>query len=165
MRRHLSRILILLASGAALAGCATPIFKDAPATAATPAEIADQPERYHDADVIWGGKILGARNLADDTEIEVVAYPLDGAQRPDQNAPTQGRFIIALSGYAEPLDYPPGRFVTLRGRIAGTRVNVIDERDYVYPLVANATVHLWPVNFPYEGPRVSFGLGVGVGIH
>ena len=136
-----------------------------PATVATPVEIAGEPERYHGADVIWGGKILDVRNLADTTEVEVVAYPLDGAQRPDQNAPTLGRFIIAIPGYVERLDYPAGRFVTLRGRVAGTRATRIDEHDVAFPLVADANVHLWPVNFPYDQPRVHFSLGVGVGIH
>jgi len=147
---------------AALAGCATPVFKDAPATAAIPADVASQLENYHDADVVWGGKILDVRNLADTTEVQIVAYPLDRAQRPDQSAPTQGRFIIALPGYVEALDYPAGRFVTLRGRITGSRVGHVDDHDYVFPLVDRATVHLWPVNFPYERPRVSFGLGVGI---
>lgn len=141
------------------------MFKDPPPAVATPAEIAEQPERYHGADVVWGGKIVGVRNFADTTEVEVVAYPLDHAQRPDQNAPALGRFVIALPGYVEPLDFPAGRFVTLRGHVAGTRTARIDERDQVFPLVADATVHLWPVNFPYDLPRVNFSLGVGVGIH
>jgi outer membrane lipoprotein len=148
----------------ALASCAAPVFKDAPAPVATPIEIAAQPERYHGADVVWGGKILSVRNLADTTELQVVAYPLDRAQRPDQNAPTQGRFVVALPRFVEPLDYPAGRFVTLRGRVAGSRANRIDDRDVVSPIVADATVHLWPANFPYERARVSFGIGVGVGI-
>ena len=112
----------------------------------------------------WGGKILDVRNGERATEIDVVAYPLDEAQRPDQNAPTQGRFVVELPGFVEPLDYPAGRFVTLQGRIAGTEIRRIDERDIVVPIVADATIHLWPVNFPYERPRVSFGVGVGVGI-
>jgi len=141
------------------------VFKDAPPAAASPAAIADQPERYHDADVVWGGKILDVRNREETTEIQIVAYPLDRAQRPDPGAPTEGRFIVALPGYVEPLDFPAGRFVTLRGRVAGTRVIRVQDRDVVLPLVADATVHLWPVNFPYERPRVSFGIGVGVGIH
>ena len=150
----------------ALAGCAaTPVFKDAPATATMPADVAVQPERYHDADVIWGGKILDVRNLTDRTEVQIVAYPLDDSQRPEQTAPTQGRFIVALPGYVEALDFPAGRFVTLRGRLNGSHVGRVDDHEYVFPLVENATVHLWPVNFPYERPRVSFGLGVGVGIH
>lgn len=130
-----------------------------------PAEVADQPENYHGAEVVWGGKILAARNLADTTEVEVIAYPLDGAQRPDPNAPTEGRFIMALPGFVEPLDFPAGRFVTLRGHVDGTRAARIDERDVAFPIVADANVHLWPVNFPYDTPRVHFSFGVGVGIH
>lgn len=155
----------MLSTVLAISGCATPVFKDTPATATTPAEMAAEPERYHGADVVWGGKIIDVRNLAETTEVEVVAYPLDGAQRPDQNAPTLGRFIVAIPGYVEPFDYPAGRFVTLRGHIAGTRATRVDEHDVVFPLVAEATVHMWPVNFPYEQPRVHFSLGVGVGIH
>lgn len=147
---------------AGLAGCAAPVFKNVAAVPATPTDVAVAPERYHDATVLWGGKILGVRNLADTTEVEIVAYPIDRAQRPDQNAPTQGRFILALAGYVEPLDFPAGRFVTLHGRVEGTRARVIDDRDFIYPLVVDANVHLWPVNFPYDQPRVSFGVGVGI---
>ena len=157
----------MLASVAiALSACASPpVFKDSPASTVTPAEMAVEPERYHGADVVWGGKILGVRNLADTTEVEIVAYPLDGSQRPDQTAPTEGRFVIALPGFLEPLDFPAGRFVTLRGHIAGSRTAIVDEHELAMPLVADASVHLWPVNFPYEESRVHFSFGVGVGIH
>lgn len=141
------------------------MFKDVTTVSPTPAEVAQAPERYHDVEFVWGGKVLGVRNLTDTTEVQVVAYPLDKAQRPNQSAPTEGRFIVALHGYVEALDYPPGRFVTLRAHLVGTHVAPVDEQDYVFPVVAGATIHLWPVNFPYEQPRVQFGLGVGVGIH
>jgi outer membrane lipoprotein len=150
---------------AVLAGCATPVFKDAPTAAPTPVEIAAAPERYHGLDVVWGGKIVDVRNLADSTEVQIVAYPLDASQRPDPNAATLGRFIVALPGYVEPFDFPAGRFVTLRGQIAGSRTVSIDEHDLILPVVADASVHHWPVNFPYEEPRVRFSLGVGVGVH
>ena len=161
----LVRRSIVVAALAVLAGCATPVFKDAPPAAATPAEIAAAPERYHGLDVVWGGKIVDVRNLADSTEVQVVAYPLDRAQRPDQNAPALGRFIIALPGYIEPFDYPIGRFVTLRGQVVGSRTLPIDEHDLVLPVVADASVHHWPVNFPYDAPQMHFSLGVGVGVH
>jgi outer membrane lipoprotein len=160
-----SSIALPAAALALLSGCATPVFKDAPPAVATPAEIAAEPERYHGADIVWGGKIVDIRNLADTTEVQIVAYPLDGAQRPDQSGPTIGRFVVALPGYVEPLDFPPGRFVTLRGRVDGTRDVRIDEHDLVFPVVNQAMVHLWPANFPYEEPRVHFSLGVGVGVH
>src|SRR4051794_37457079 len=110
---HMHRILRvpLLLAAAALAACAAPVFKDAPPAVATPLEVAGAPERYHDAGIVWGGKILGVRNRADTTEVEIVAYPLDRAQRPDPGAQTLGRFVISLPGFVEPLDYPSGRFV------------------------------------------------------
>ena len=145
-----------------LAGCAAPVFKNAPSTVATPIEVANAPQRYHDAGIVWGGKILGVRNRAEVTEVEIVAYPLDRAQRPDPGAQTLGRFVISLPGFVEPLDYPPGRFVTLQARVAGTEVARIDEHDVVLPIVGSANVHLWPVNFPYDGSHWSFGVGVGV---
>lgn len=156
---------MLFAMAAALSGCATPVFKDVPPAAATPAEIAAAPERYHGLDVVWGGKIVDVRNLADSTEVQIVAYPLDASQRPDLGAPTIGRFIVALPGYVEPFDFPAGRFVTLRGQVIGSRTRPIDEHELVLPVVAEASVHHWPPNFPYEEPRVRFGFGVGVGVH
>jgi outer membrane lipoprotein len=150
----------------AVAGCASPpVFKDAPPPSPPPAEVALAPERYHGIEVIWAGKILGTRNLADTTEVQVIAYPTDASQRPDQSAPTQGRFIVVLPGYVEPLDFPPGRFLTVRGHLQGTRVGSVDAHDYVYPLLQQGDLHLWPVNFPNERARVSFGLGVEVGLH
>lgn len=132
--------------------------------AATPADVARQPESYHDAEVLWGGKILDVRNLETTTEVQIVAYPMDAAQRPDPRAQTEGRFIVVLPGYVEALDFPAGRFVTARGRAAGTHVGRVDDHEYVFPRVGDAVVHLWPVNFPYERGRVSFGVGLGVGI-
>jgi outer membrane lipoprotein len=160
MRRVLPVLFFLAA--AALAGCAAPVFKDAPPAVATPIEVASEPERYHEADVVWGGKILGVRNRAESTDVEIVAYPLDRAQRPDPGAQTLGRFVISLPGFVEPLDFPAGRYLTLKGRVAGSQVARIDEHDIVLPVIDNANVHLWPVNFPYDGSHWSFGVGVGV---
>jgi outer membrane lipoprotein len=140
------------------------VIKDAPPGMLSPAEVALQPARHHGTDVVWGGKILDVRNLADETEIQVVAYPLDRAQRPQQSAPTQGRFILVLPGFVEPLDFPPGRFLTVRGRIDGSRVRRIGDADREYPVLRRDALHLWPVNFPRERSRVSFGVGIGVGI-
>jgi outer membrane lipoprotein len=147
-----------------LTACASPVFKDAAPGAVSPAEVALQPGSHQGADVVWGGKILDVRNLADETEIQIAAYPLDRAQRPQQTAPTQGRFILVLPGFVEPLDFPPGRFVTVRGRIDGTRMRRIGDADREYPVLRRDALHLWPVNFPRERSRVSFGVGIGVGI-
>lgn len=148
----------------ALAACASPVFKDAAPNAVSPAEVALQPGRHQGAEVVWGGKILDVRNLADETEIQIAAYPLDRTQRPQQTAPIQGRFIVVLPGFAEPLEFPAGRFVTVHGRIDGSRLRRIGDADRGYPAVRRDELHVWPVNFPRERSRVSFGVGVGVGI-
>ena len=165
MPMHVIPRLALTFAFAALAACAAaPVLKDAPPASPPPAQVATAPERYRGADVVWGGKILGVHNLEDTTEVQVVAYPMDASQRPDQSAGTEGRFIVVLPGYVEALDFPSGRFLTVRGHLDGTRVGRVDDHDYVYPLLRRDALHLWPVNFPNERARVSFGVGLGVGI-
>jgi outer membrane lipoprotein len=162
---HRTRRLATCLTGAlALTGCATPVFREASSVAGSPGHVAAEAARYEGAEVVWGGKILDVRNGATASEIQVAALPVDRAQRPDPSARAAGRFLIELPGFVEPLDWPPGRFVTVHGRVHGTRTRLIDGRDYTYPVVTQAEVHLWPENFPRERGRVSFGIGVGVGI-
>lgn len=149
---------------ALLAGCATtpPIDATGARLDFSPIDAAQQP-RSAGQEVVWGGMVVAVENLADSSEIEVLAYPIDSRQRPMLKAPTQGRFIAVLPGYVERFDYPEGRFVTLRGTVSGTREGLIDRRPYLYPVVATDVVHLWPENFQNAGPHFSIGVGVGVG--
>lgn len=145
-----------------LAGCApAPVFK----LSSTPLDVEPQavaraPERYGDARVVWGGRVLEVRNGAAASEIVVLAYPLDGSQRPQPDQSSEGRFVVALPGYVESLDYPPGRYVSVAGRLAGTRVEPVDAHDYRYPEVAADAVHLWPAGFEHDRPQIHFGIGI-----
>ncbi len=119
---------ILVAALAALAGCATPVFKDAPPTVATPAEIAAAPERYHGLDVVWGGKIVDVRNLADSTEVQIVAYPLDGGaaagpERADARDASWSRCRVMSSRSI----FRPGDSSRCAAEIAGSR-DALDRR-------------------------------------
>lgn len=153
--------IVLACAVIALSGCATPAFKDAPPPGPSPTEIATAPERYHDAAVVWGGKILAVDNLAQTTDVQLVAYPIDRNQRPDTRAPSIGRFVLAMPGYVEAADYPPGRWLSVRGRVVGSEVHRIREGDLVYPRVAPDEVHRWPREFPDEHGHWSFGAGIG----
>jgi outer membrane lipoprotein len=159
------RLLSLLAL-ALLAGCTTapPVRTElaAPARTDLPPYRAAELEPQPTEEVLWGGMIIEVRNRAEQTEIEVLAYPLDRRQRPMLKAPTEGRFIAQLPGYVERYDYPEGRFVTLRGHLRGRREALIDEKLYVYPVVEASDVHLWKRGFQDTGPRFSFGFGIGV---
>ena len=151
----------------ALAACATtpPVLApSAQPIAELPYQVSATPEGYSDRTVLWGGMILGVENLADRTEVKVLAYPLDRSQRPVPRAATQGRFILVLPGYAEAHDYPDGLFLTATGQLAGTRVGRVQESEYVYPLVRAEHVHRWPSGYQFDQPQWHIGVGVGIGI-
>ncbi len=164
--RCLAPLSSLLLAGV-LAGCAPkPIFHtQAPSLAATPAQVAQTPERYAQGTVIWGGKVVQVRNLADHSEIEVLGYPLDASQRPRAGDSDGGRFIAVMAGYVEPLAYPEGALMTVLGTLDGTHAGHVGEASYVFPLVRVTQAHRWtPEELRQGRSNVHFGVGLGVGI-
>ena len=156
--RHALPILAALA----LSACATvppPLPADNTLAGLTPYGVAREPDTR--GDVVWGGMILGVDNLAEHSEITVLAYPLDKKQRPMLQAPTEGRFVVQVPGYVEAFDYPQGRFVTLRASLSGTREALIDEQVFVMPVVHAQTVRVWPADFR-ASPPVHFSIGIGI---
>lgn len=170
MRNHPASLSIRLALPAALlmlAACApAPIYKTSGnAALATPAQVAQTPERYSGSEVIWGGRIVHVSNFQDHSEIELLAYPLDSSQRPRANDSGNGRFIAVLRGYVEPLDYPAGALMTVDGKLNGTRAGQVGQADYLFPLVDVVQSHVWTAEEMQKGrSNVHFGVGVGVGI-
>jgi outer membrane lipoprotein len=156
------RRLILAALVAALAACAAP----APFLAEG-ARVDLQPYQVADADpgpveVIWGGSIIGIRDVGEGSEIEVLAYPLDRRQRPIVRAPTQGRFAIRVPHRLTRFDAPEARFLTVRGRVIGTGEGRIGQAPYRYPILAEARWALWKTGFQFEEGRWSVGVGVAL---
>lgn len=165
--RYLSRWLGPVIAVALVACAPAPIYK--PSTGAvivTPMQVSQTPERYTSGEVIWGGRIVQVTNLSDHSEVEVLAYPLDGSQRPKANDSGNGRFIVAMPGYVEPLDYPSGSLITISGKLNGSRAGKVGEANYVFPLVSATQSHVWTQKEMQQGrSNVSFGVGLGVGIH
>lgn len=151
----------------ALIACApAPIYKTTgTAVTAAPFQVAEAPERFANSEVIWGGRIVQVNNLADHSEVEMLAYPLDSSQRPKKNDSGSGRFIAILPGYAEPLDYPAGALMTVSGKLSGSRAGKVGEANYVFPLVSVGQSHVWTAEEMTKGRNnVHFGVGLGVGI-
>lgn len=150
-----------------LAACApAPIYKPATdAVSAAPYQVAQSPEQFASKQVIWGGRIVGVTNLADHSEVEILAYPLDKSQRPQANDSGNGRFIAVMPGYVESLDYPAGGLITVNGQLNGSRAGKVGQADYVFPLVQVNQSHVWTADEMNKGKNnVHFGVGVGVGI-
>jgi outer membrane lipoprotein len=111
--------------------------------------------------VLWGGLIIATHNLADHTQLEVLAYPLDANQLPDTSAQPLGRFLANHKGYLEPADYASGRLVTLKGTVVAPREGKIEESQYTYPVVEVTAIYLWPPQEAQEtGTQLHFGIGV-----
>jgi len=113
--------------------------------------------------VLWGGTVLSVANLADNTQIEIMAHPLDRRQRPMIGRTAQGRFVASYEGFAEPLDFPAGRVVTVLGSLGEPVKGSVGEATYVYPSIQVIDSHLW--NEQDRAPRsgVTFGIGINLG--
>lgn len=147
-----------------VSACARPVF-EAPegATALTPADAVEDLSRAEGRRVIWGGRVVGSRNLADSTELVVLGLPLSRSQRPQVRGEPVGRFIVRYPGYLETMVYAPDRLVTVDGRVTGLETRPVGEARYPYPRVRAEAVHLWPEPGD-DDSGFRFGVGIGIGI-
>ncbi len=130
----------------------------------TPAEAAIDAALWQGDRVLWGGMILNSVNHEDGTEIEVLAYPLAGGQRPDTSRSPIGRFIVHEDHYLETADYAQGRLVTVAGQFTSTRDGRVGDARFTWPLVEADGLHLWPRDGgARRDPQFSIGIGVLLG--
>ncbi len=162
-RRVTFHFLLLIAAGLLATGCATPFDIGTADRRTTPQEAVADFAAVRNRTVAWGGVIMAAKNLKQNTQFEVLGYPLDSDNRPDRNARPLGRFLIVHPGYFETGDYAPGRRVTVVGKVTETRTGTIGEALYTYPVVAAERLHLWPREYR-ERREPNFHIGIGVGI-
>ena len=160
-RLRLFSLSALLSVSVVLTGCATSPFADMDADVAPigPADALTAPFRVGQQ-VIWGGEIVGVFNLEGFTELEMVARPLDGADRPKRNEEGGVRFIIRHPGFLEPLTYSPGRFVTALGTFEGVEMRDVGQFSTDQPVLNSRQLELWPVVQTSPLDNVSIGVGV-----
>jgi len=112
--------------------------------------IAENPERYRGAFVIWGGEVINSQNLGDGALIEILQRPLRRSEEPDETKNSSGRFLVLYdSGFLDPAIFFKGVKITVAGIVEGQRVlqmgGVVQmgEAGYVYPLILAREVHIW----------------------
>ena len=149
---------------ALLGGCSSgPDFRHSNANPQmTPQRVLDDPHTNTGSQVLWGGVILSIHNEPDHTQIEMLCYPLDTRQRPQQDRTPLGRVVIRQSGFLEPSRYAPGRMITVQGVISGTQPGMVGESHQTFPLVSAEQIHLWDIE--RKGGNVHFGIGIGIGL-
>jgi outer membrane lipoprotein len=110
--------------------------------------------------VIWGGRVVGIVNAGQFTELEVLALPLRGGDRPDRNADGSARFVIRHAGFLEPMTFSPGRYVTVLGRFVDIESRAVGAFELRHPVVQSEQLELWPVDPNSNRPDLHFGIGV-----
>lgn len=163
-RTAITRLLGVALLGVAVAACApAPLYRPGPASVtATPEQVASSPSNFHDLQVVWGGRVVWVHNFAHHSELEILAYPLDGSQRPRLGKPALGRFIVLVPGFVEPLNYPDGSLVTVQGTLGGARPGNVGAAAHTFALVHEEAMHRWTAEEMRAGhPNVSIGVGVG----
>ncbi len=110
----------------------------------------------------WGGVVITSRNLEQESQIEVLGYPLDGSGRPNTDSAPLGRFLATKKGYLETLDFSPGKSVSFVGKLQPSRTGKIGDSDYRYPILLIEQSAVWDSN-RYSRPQ--FRIGIGIGIH
>ena len=81
------RVWLLASMSLLLVACAsTPVF-DAKGVdrSITPSSATANMATSRGKTVLWGGVIVAATNLKDHSQLEVLGYPLDSDERPDQS--------------------------------------------------------------------------------
>ena len=157
----MSRLYIIFIITSMLIACATvPEFDTTNIDLKlTPKQVIKNPVTARDKIVIWGGTILDTRNLKNETQIEVLAYPLNASHKPLTDQKPLGRFIILHSGYLEPKTYTQGKQLSVRATISGTRSGKIGETEYTYALVKAQKLHLWTKD---DETKTFFHFGIGI---
>lgn len=139
-------VVILLVLVTTITGCASSV----PAVITTPPlgnpsidEVRDNPQRFVDSQVRWGGTIAAVENRQSDTRVEIVARDLQSNGRPKQEDDSGGRFKATIPGFLDPVVYEKGRSLTVVGRVKGEVSGKIGEHPYRYPLVEVTDYYLW----------------------
>ncbi len=153
---------LLFAALALAGGCAPPFSREALDRidrTVTFRELRKDPERFRGTWVMLAGVIVGTKNSTEGSFIEVLQKPASSRGEPLDTDESDGRFIIASTGFLDAAVYHGGRLITVVGEVSGSKVQQLGDMQYRYPVVNAKELHLWE---PGAGPHFVFGVGVGV---
>ncbi len=125
--------------------CAHPISKGMRATLDPQVSMSGlfaSPDNYAGKRVMLGGTIVETRNFPGKSEIEVVQKEIDSSGRVSGSDTTLGRFLFRRQGYLESEIYAKGREVIGAGKLVGSQLGKIGDREYRFPVIEVEELHL-----------------------
>jgi outer membrane lipoprotein len=165
-RRVFGELAVILAL-LFLAGCASVISREALKEVDQSIgfeQLLKNPEAHQGKTFLLGGDIINTENHPEKTLLVVLQRPLGFRRKPASGDVSMGRFIVIVQGFLDPAIYRAGRKMTVVGLAAGKETRSLGEIKYHYPLIERKELYIWPPE-SQEGvwPRISFGVGFGIG--
>ncbi len=86
------------------------------------AAVKADPAKFSGKDIVLGGKVLNAKLLKGQTQIELLELPLDKYDRPiPELTQSKGRFLAFQTDALDPAAVPAGTLVSLVGQVTGSK--------------------------------------------
>ena len=92
-----------------------------------------------------GGVIAAIDNGEQKTRLEIVAMPIGSDGKPKLGNSTQQRFVAYVDGFLEPMEYHPGRLISVAGHVDGEEQGKVGEFNYRFPVITASGTQLWQV--------------------
>ncbi|WP_299014639.1 Slp family lipoprotein [uncultured Photobacterium sp.] len=108
-------------------------------------QVVAEPALAQGLEVRMGGIIAAITNQQHRTRIEIVSLPLTKDGRPMLDKKPQGRFVSYVDGFLEPLEYRPGRLLTVAGWVDGSEHGTVGEFNYTFPVIKVSGSQLWQI--------------------
>jgi outer membrane lipoprotein len=115
------------------------------------------PNLYAGKVVILGGVIAQITAVKQGTLITVVQKPLDYWGKPVRTNKTGGYFLVFSPRYLDSLTHASGRELTVAAEVGGTRLNVLGDTEYDYPVLSSKELKLWPSEQSRPGAQTQWG--------
>lgn len=124
-------------------------------------QIKENPEGMVGKFILLGGIIAGVDNNPGGGELEVVQVGLDWLGRPEDGAPSEGRFIARSENFLDPVVFSKGLMVSLVGRVDGKKIKQLGGMEYNYPVVVIREIRILKPDESSNYPVFHFGIGIG----
>jgi len=140
----------------AVSGCSSipQNIQDIPAENIQLLQVKPNVQAFKGKKVRWGGEIVSIKNADNKTTIELVQYRLKSNGKPIKNASSDGRFMVTVDGFLEPVVYSAKRLFTAVGYLDGQIEGLIDQQPYQFPMLSAESYYLWPnknSRYRYQG--------------
>jgi outer membrane lipoprotein len=135
----------------------SPALTDKADKAITFEMLRTDPNLYAGKVVILGGVIAQIAAVKQGTLITVVQKPLDYWGKPVRTNKAGGYFLVFYPRHLDSLTYDSGRELTVAAEVGGTKLKVLGDTEYDYPVLASKELKLWPREQTRPGTQTQWG--------